>query len=270
MRIAPSSPGIDRIEARFNGHAFDPHRHDTYALGITTSGVQCFGYRGAERHSTTGKVIVLHPDETHDGHAGCEAGFCYRMLYVEPHLIAAALGSDSQALPFVSDPVSGDDALARSISAAVCDLDAPLDELERDAVLADLAAALCAASDNTEQSVRIPALLPEMMRVRACIEDSIETGVSSADLEQVSGLDRYATARHFRICFGTSPHRYLVMRRLDRAKTSMLTGLTIADAAADSGFADQSHLTRHFRKAYGMTPGRWLALTRPALPKRLM
>jgi AraC-like DNA-binding protein len=39
-------------------------------------------------------------------------------------------------------------------------------------------------------------------------------------------------------------------------------GDTLADAAADAGFADQAHFTRHFRRAFGMPPGRWLALGR--------
>ncbi|HLY54846.1 MAG TPA: AraC family ligand binding domain-containing protein [Stellaceae bacterium] len=35
------APGdLDRIEARFSGLAYAPHRHDTYAIGITLAGVQ--------------------------------------------------------------------------------------------------------------------------------------------------------------------------------------------------------------------------------------
>jgi hypothetical protein len=41
---------------------------------------------------TAGRVIVIHPDEAHDGHAGAPGGFVYRMLYVDPALIGAALG----------------------------------------------------------------------------------------------------------------------------------------------------------------------------------
>lgn len=35
---APAFPGIERIEAQFSGNAFEPHRHDTYALGVTLKG----------------------------------------------------------------------------------------------------------------------------------------------------------------------------------------------------------------------------------------
>ena len=48
IRLAPSSGGIERIEARFSGQGFAPHRHDTYAIGITLSGVQTFAYRGGQ------------------------------------------------------------------------------------------------------------------------------------------------------------------------------------------------------------------------------
>ena len=92
IRSAPPSPGLERIEARFSGHGFDPHRHDTSAIGFTLDGVQAFRYRGAARRSTRGEVFVLHPDEVHDGHAGTDAGFRYRILYVEPRLIQDALG----------------------------------------------------------------------------------------------------------------------------------------------------------------------------------
>ena len=35
MRAAPASDGLERIEAYFSGHGFDPHRHDTYAIGLS-------------------------------------------------------------------------------------------------------------------------------------------------------------------------------------------------------------------------------------------
>src|SRR5690606_2842406 len=42
--VAPELAGIERIEARFHGKGFEPHRHDTYALGVTMAGIQTFRY----------------------------------------------------------------------------------------------------------------------------------------------------------------------------------------------------------------------------------
>jgi AraC-like ligand binding domain len=79
--------GVELFSAWFAGEAYQKHRHDTYAIGVTDAGVQVFDYRGAVQVSTPGRVIVLHPDESHDGRAGTADGFAYRILYIEPGLL---------------------------------------------------------------------------------------------------------------------------------------------------------------------------------------
>ena len=259
MRAAPPSPGIERIEAYFAGHGFDPHRHDTYAIGYTIAGVQAFRYRGAGRQSLPGEVFVLHPDETHDGRAGTPSGFRYRILYVEPRLIGAALDAP---LPFWREPVSNDARLARAIKPALDDLAAPLEELRRDQIVVEIADAL-AASGAGAKSVPAPHL-HAVTRAREFLDaqhgDAPHGAVTSAALEAVTGMTRYALARDFRACLGTSPYRYLVMRRLDRARALIRDGTPLVDAALRAGFADQSHMTRQFKQAYGLSPGRYAAL----------
>jgi AraC-like ligand binding domain len=87
IRIASGAEGIERMEAHLHGQAFAPHRHDTYAIGITLSGIQTFRFRGERWHCLPGQCHILHPDETHDGGAGTDAGFCYRIVYVDPGLV---------------------------------------------------------------------------------------------------------------------------------------------------------------------------------------
>ena len=95
---------LQRLAARFGGHAYDLHRHETYAVGLTLWGAQSFHYRGELRTSRDGQVMVIHPDEAHDGHATVDAGFAYRMLDVEPASVSAALEGASP--PFVRDVVA--------------------------------------------------------------------------------------------------------------------------------------------------------------------
>ena len=68
-----------------------------------SSGVQSFRYRGEQRHCLPGQCHVLHPDELHDGGAGTDEGFGYRIVYIDPALIQQALAG--RPLPFVADPV---------------------------------------------------------------------------------------------------------------------------------------------------------------------
>lgn len=257
---APGSAGIERIEAFFTGHAYDPHRHDTYALGYTISGVQSFTYRGTRADSLAGNAIVLHPDEVHDGRAGAEAGFRYRMIYIEPRLISAALHGRTNALPFLKHAVSSDRYLLAALGEALADLGHALEPLEEDRVVSAIADALFVL-DRSLPERRVSATSAHAVdRARQFLDAHFARVVASEELESVTGLDRYALARHFRTRLGTSPYRYLTMRRLDRAKAAILAGQSLAEASFISGFADQSHMTRQFKRAFGLTPGHWQAL----------
>ncbi len=259
LRFAPVRPGLERFEAFFAGHAYDRHRHDTYAVGYTIGGVQSFHYRGVRVDSTPGKLIVIHPDETHDGRAGAEDGFRYRMLYVQPRLIGEALGGRG-SLPFVPTALSTDARLMRALRLALADLSRPLEDLALDQVVLSLAEALLALDPSVAARQAAPSCAVAVERARQFLDTHLGRTVSSEELEAVTGLDRYKLARQFRALLGTSPYRYLVMRRLDRARALMRQGHAISDAAYASGFADQSHMTRQFKQAFGLSPGRWRAV----------
>ncbi|HVJ43804.1 MAG TPA: AraC family transcriptional regulator [Dongiaceae bacterium] len=256
---APAFPGIERIEARFFGDAFEPHRHDTYGLGVTLEGVQRFRYRGTQRHSLPGNIIVLHPDEEHDGGAGTERRLRYRMLYLEPVLLSRPLAGRHGALPFVTQPVVTDPALLGALAEALGSLDEPLEELLVDSLVEELAQGLLRHAGRPARNIGPTAVL-QARRARDFLAANADRVVRSGELERLTGLDRYELSRHFRVLFGTSPHRFLLMRRLQRARQMIGNGAPLAEAAVATGFTDQSHMNRHFKKAFGMTPGRWAGL----------
>jgi AraC-like DNA-binding protein len=256
IRIGRGSTGIERLEARFVGQAFSPHRHDTYAIGITLSGVQTFRYRGARRYCLPGQCHVLHPDEMHDGSAGTAKGFGYKIVYVDPSLVQQALGG--KLLPFVSDPIVEKSVFQDALPPALWRLEEPIDDIARIEIVTAVADLLDRAS-RTDIKKQSSLRLASLLRVRDLIVADPTSRHSIETLEGVSGLDRWALARQFRAAFGTCPSSFRTMRQLDQARRMIRGGLPLAEAALEAGFADQSHMSRMFKRAYGLTPAKWAA-----------
>ncbi|HEX4847343.1 MAG TPA: AraC family transcriptional regulator [Novosphingobium sp.] len=245
---------IERITNRLVGAAFSPHRHDTYTVALTMAGVQAFNYRGASRHSLPGQVLILHPDELHDGHCRDEAGFSYWAAYVPPTHVQSVLGGTE--LPFVANGVSTNRGLIAAAMTMVIDCAGVADPAAYEDALYDLAQAMNheagkAATGRTANRTAV-------WQAREFLDTAVVAGARLDELEQVTGCDRWQLSRDFRALLGTSPYRYLQHRRVDLAKRLLRDGATLADAAHGAGFADQSHFGRTFRKAVGLTPKEWL------------
>jgi AraC-like DNA-binding protein len=252
-RIIKGAGDLDRIEATLNGNAFAPHRHDTYAIGLTLSGVQSFDYCGETRHSILGQMVVLHPDELHDGRAGTDEGFRYKTVYIKPSDIQDILGG--KPLPFIAGGVSTDIRLSKALRPLLEDYNQALNLFQYEDALYDLAATLDVIS--SKQSTSKIANYCGVLSAQAYIDDNLDQNVSLDNLEHAADYDRWQLSRDFRALLGTSPYRYLILRRLDKAKALLLEGSSIVDVATLCGFADQSHFGRQFKKAYGLSPKFW-------------
>jgi AraC-like DNA-binding protein len=261
LRGTAPENGVEFLEAWLHGPAYHKHRHDTYAICLTTRGVLSFSYRGAGEVSVPGQVVVLHPDELHDGRAGTEAGFGYRQLYVEPALIFEAvrvLRGQACPLPFVREPVVVSPRLSAAVTGA---FESGQEPLAIDGLVEQLAEGLLEA-DPTRKAVLVPRHLDVAALQRACQFLDAETTrvICSEELEAVTGLSRYDLARQFRRMCGTSPYRYSLMRRLEFAREQIIWRRPLGEAARDAGFADQAHFSRRFKAAFGLTPARYRTL----------
>ena len=95
--------------------------------------------------------------------------------------------------------------------------------------------------------------------VIAYIHQHLATGLTLSDLAAVAHLSPYHFARLFKASTGSPPHRYVIARRIERAKQLLRGGddLSLAQVAARTGFWDQGHFSRHFKRLVGVTPKRF-------------
>jgi AraC family transcriptional regulator len=88
------------------------------------------------------------------------------------------------------------------------------------------------------------------------IEANLGTDMRIGDLAGLAAMSRFHFTRVFRATVGTTPHRYVLERRLERARNLLrTTTVAVRDIAVATGFADQSHLTRLVKRRFGVTPG---------------
>jgi len=103
----------------------------------------------------------------------------------------------------------------------------------------------------------------QFRRVTTYMLDRLAAQISLAELAGVLEMSRSSFCRAFRISTGVSAHRWLLLRRCDRAEEYLrATALPLAEIAQLTGFADQAHFSRMFRRFEGVSPAAWRRLRR--------
>ncbi len=95
-------------------------------------------------------------------------------------------------------------------------------------------------------------------RAAELLREHLDGRIRLTDVARECSLSVSHFARSFKATFGMAPHRWLIGRRIERAKELLRQTTTpIADIAIQSGFGDQAAFTRTFRQVMGISPGRW-------------
>jgi AraC-like DNA-binding protein len=114
------------------------------------------------------------------------------------------------------------------------------------------------ASRQRSIPIRGGLALWQIRRVTARIEADLGAKVRIRDLAALINLSPSHFSRAFKQSFADTPHRYVMRRRVERAKALMLSSdASLGRIAADCGFADQPHFNRHFRGQLGENPNAW-------------
>lgn len=96
---------------------------------------------------------------------------------------------------------------------------------------------------------------PVIERAVTAIESNLSDPLCLDELAREVHISSRQLSRLFEQAMGISPHRYSTTRRLDRAKTVLLSNrLTIGEVAELLGFSGHATFTRWFAQHTGMTP----------------
>lgn len=253
----PELPGVREVfHARFVGHRYPPHTHDTWTVLLVDRGAIRYDLDDHAHGSTSSTVTLLPPHVVHDGRAARRDGFVKRVLYIPTTELSEDLVGAAVDNPSIDDlQLRGSlDQLHRHL----WDRD---DALAGETVLAAVVDRLRSHLVGRAGSGDAAAARPGDPRLADQLRQLLDSRLfEPVTLQAAGGLlaaNPTHLARSFSAAYGISPHAYVIGRRIDEARNRLLAGQPAAQVAAEAGFHDQAHLTRHFRRHLGTTPSRY-------------
>ena len=241
-------------------HAFAPHAHEEYALGVIEHGVQRVRFQKGTQLYPPQTIALINPGDVHTGQAAVPEGWTYRMLYFPPEMLGTiwtGLGRTS-ALPYFSTPAVTDDALfARLRQAHAAFEDPATSVLEKTGQLSAVLAHLMERHADERAVLPSRGSSSAAYLVRDVLEARYAEALTLSDLAAQAGVHPVYLLRIFKATFGLPPHAYQNLLRVRQARRLLRAGEAPAAAALSVGLYDQSHLNRLFGRVFGISPGRY-------------
>jgi AraC-like DNA-binding protein len=258
--------GIETVVYRGPLERMPTHAHAQFQLTLYEGGPRRFHVAQHEFAGAPSTSIIIQAGEPHGSVPVEDPVLTLRTFYLEAPLVAevaAALwhGTGTVAFP---DPRIGDAETVAGLVAAHRALDGG-DRAAEEKTFFALERLLHRYAQPTGSARQATVTEASLALVRELLEDRLAQTVGLAELAATAGLSRFHLIRAFQRRYGLTPFAYQRNLRIERARAVLRAGLSLADAAAHAGFADQSHLGRSFRAVMGSTPGEYRASYRRAL-----
>jgi AraC-like DNA-binding protein len=250
-------PGIEAMSL-VSDHVFPRHSHDHFGVGVIAFGAHRSWSGVGQVEAGSGDAIMVNPGEMHDGMPMDRRVRGWRMLYLDPALLARETADETTGQIEIMRPAARDPVLAERFGRLFAHVTDPQpDPLALEEAL--LGALRQVLNRHTVHGPAPRGPSPSVAKALRRLDDAPEVLVSLAELAALSGVSRFQLLRAFAREVGVTPHAYLMQRRVRLARRLLAAGRTLVQTAGESGFADQSHMTRAFVRQLGVTPGRYRA-----------
>jgi AraC family transcriptional regulator len=257
---ARGESGVSVLKLRFQGSAHfhaTGRQHLVWFLQSRSVRFDCrIGARTLRHEPTTGSLAVCPADV--ESVAETEGSVDLLGVAIEPARFTFAAAEESTLDARLIERLSGYDAtlleLARrlALESAACHPNGPLFWND---VASGFVDRLVDGHASRSAACRPRRLGREALkRVRDHVLANLDGPIDVGTLAGIAHLSPFHFTRMFARSVGMTPHRYVVHLRLQRAIELLREGkLGLAEIAARTGFADQSHLSRWVRRVHGVT-----------------
>jgi AraC family transcriptional regulator, chemosensory pili system protein ChpD len=233
-----------------NNMRFEPHGHDEFVVSTNICGNENFRLDQKSMRAASGATTYFNPEQIQSGEGTNKLVSLYLrhdMFNKDFHLA----GDVNFETP-VHDCQATRVAMERLQSLIMMNAEAGIiEELSLKILQLGL-------QSNTQCKLeKMPSLKDwRVERVKQRLLDDLSETPSLNNLAEEVQLAKATLIRMFSTATGFPPLTWQRARRLQKARTMLRNGRSIAGVAMDLGFSDQAHLNRHFKSAFGLSPGK--------------
>jgi len=247
---------ISLIEANYQSFAFSRHYHLDFHIGLITSGEQKFHYKGACHHVGKGQLVIMPPDELHDGQSMQKSGYQVRVFSLEPKWLSelAQLKQPHNQINF-NQLVISDQKLFGSLTQLHQRLvQDDLSQLAKDCLPYEGFERLFSHYGSSAQTRAVPLGNQSVATLKEYLLHHLDQPVRLEELSQLCQLSPTQFQRHFKAKIGLTPYAWLSRLRMEQGMKLLKTGMKGTDVAHQVGFYDQAHFSKAFKAVYGVSP----------------
>lgn len=246
---------ISLIDGHYQSFAFKRHYHLNYHLGLITDGNQQYFFNGASHHAGPGQLVIMPPDEIHDGQPA-QQSYKVKVFSITPDWLtrqARELSGRGQ-ISFPCHKVT-DHQLFSQLSQLHSKLDDPrYPQLAKDSMPVEYFSRLLGNYSQLRPRQVVPLGSKELHQLRDYLMANLDQKISLDSLASLCDLTQSQLLRQFKKATGMTPYAWLARLRLEQAMALLKAGYRGTEVAHHVGFYDQAHFTRAFRLAYGVLP----------------
>ncbi len=249
---------IDTYEG-YDVRMTDYHRHSYYEVSLIYSGNVKVLLEGSGESGTECKLVLLHPGAAH--YIACQSGaqYCRKNITFAPDYISAAFPQGQELLS-----VFGEKGVVVTLDKSDCDhlltvyglMEQEADRERFRYLLAYMLSMIVGLVDKERSCVTIPAYVTGAL---SYIATHFRESITAEALAWRLGIGRTTLMTHFKRDTGMTVKEYLTRCRLKQAVSCLRAGMTVQQAAGESGFADAGNLIYAFHRHFGVTPTRYIS-----------
>lgn len=256
----PHLDNLELLKVSNSTYDYPPHIHEEYSIGLMLKGTETHICRGTSRTALPGSLILINAEEVHSNKSLKTE---YRVIKIRPETlsrIAFEVAERNVETAYFPDSVVKDSLIFRRLLNLHLKLEQNASPLEQESEFISTIGLLLRRQNKNFPAPKPVGKEPYYIEsARNYLKSRFAENVSLAELNAITNLSPFYLLRVFHKQVGVPPHEYQTQVRIAHARKLLRRGHSISEAALETGFFDQSHLSRNFKRIVGVTPGQYIS-----------